>query len=427
MSIIGILFVLIGLATFAVIATQLSLSFTTSLRQYVTEREQRNLGLVLLKNKIEAMKALYLDLKETKENTWTGFRKFKVKTKKEGKDVTSAYLYPHDGKKLPPFKPGQYLTFQLRVPGEEKPIIRCYSLSQRPTSDYYRVTKKKVPPPRDKPELPPGKSSTYFNEVLKDDDILDVKIPSGPFYLEPREQFPIVLIGGGIGITPVFSMLQTLVDVNNAEREIWFFYGVRNGKEIVYKDAIQDIAKKNANINVRVCFSDPDPTDKEGVDYQHAARVSVDLFKKVLPSNNYDYFICGPPPMMQTLVPDLETWGVPEKKIHFEAFGPATVKKKPKVEAVPAAGAAAAPEIKVKFSQSKKEFVWNSKFESLLECGEESGISMSSGCRIGNCGTCMVAVKDGTFEYTKEPSAKADAGTCLACVSVPKSNIEIDA
>lgn len=425
MSFLGILFVLLGLAVFFLVATQASLALATSVKQYIAEREQRELGLKLLKNKIEAMKALYIEQKEARESTWSGFRKFKVKTKKEAKDVTSAYLYPHDGKKLPPFKPGQYLTFQLRIPGEDKPIIRCYSLSDSPNPEYYRVSVKKVPPPRDKPELPPGKSSTYFNDILKDDDILDVKAPAGPFFLEPRETFPVVLIGGGIGITPVFSMLQALVDTGNSEREIWFFYGVRTGREAIYKEVLKEIARKHVNVRMKICFSDPEPSDKEGEDYQHGERVSVDLFKRLLPSNNYDFYICGPPPMMQTLVPDLEKWGVPEKKIHFEAFGPATVKKKKPAEETVAV--TAGPAVKLKFSQSNKELDWNPKFETILEFAEENGINMSSGCRIGNCGTCMVAVKSGEFSCIKEPSFAADAGTCLACVSAPKGNLEIDA
>lgn len=427
MSVLGTIFVALALLIFLIVAMQLVLSFSTSVKGYFSERDQRELGLTLLKNKIDAMKAMKIENEKVKENTWTGFRKFKVVAKPEGGGVTSAYLYPHDGKRLPPFKPGQYLTFQLNLPNEEKPLIRCYSLSDSPNEEYYRVSVKKVPPPRDKPELPPGKSSTYFNEVLKTEDILDVKAPAGPFFLEPREQFPIVLIGGGIGITPVYSMLQTLVDINNSEREIWFFYGVRNGKEAIYKEQLKKIEKENANVRMNICYSGPAPEDKQGEDYHHESRVTVELFKKLLPSNNYDFYICGPPPMMQTIVPDLEAWGVSEKKVHFEAFGPATVKKKkPKTEAT----AEAAPKgagFKVKFSQSDKEIEWNNDFESILDFAEENDISMSSGCRVGNCGTCMVAVKAGDFSYVNEPTFEADSGTCLACLAAPKGNIEIDA
>lgn len=418
----------VGLLLLAIVATHATLAMATAFRQFGMDREQRDLSITLLRNKIDAMKALHKEYKEVKQLTWNGLRKFECKTKKEGGGVTSCYLYPHDKKKLPPFKPGQYLTFQLKIKGEEKPLIRCYSLSDSPKSDYYRVSVKKVPPPRDRPELPPGKSSTHFNDVLKDGDILDVKAPSGAFFLETKDQHPIVLIGGGIGITPVFSMLQTLID-ENSDREIWFFYGVRNGKEAVYKQELKEIRQKNANVKMNICYSRPDATDQDGEDYQHAARVTVDLFKQVLPNNNFEFYICGPPPMMQTLVPDLETWGVNKKKIKYEAFGPATVKKaKPKEEAKPEGAAAEKKDgPKITFSSSGKSLVWTGEADSLLEFAEDNDISMSSGCRVGNCGTCMVAVKSGEVEYGSEPSFEPEAGSCLACVAIPKGPVEIDA
>ncbi|MEX2649485.1 MAG: hypothetical protein WD673_10775, partial [Alphaproteobacteria bacterium] len=91
------------------------------------------------------------------ELSWNGFRKFEIVRKQhEGGGICSFYMQPHDKKPLPPFQPGQYLTFQLQIPGQRKPVIRCYSLSDSPNHpDYYRVSIKKLPPPRDKPEAPP--------------------------------------------------------------------------------------------------------------------------------------------------------------------------------------------------------------------------------------------------------------------------------
>ena len=100
----------------------------------------------------------------------------------EADNVHSFYLHPHDGKDLPPFRPGQYLTFQLKLPDAAKPLIQCYSLSDRPgLRDHYRVSIKKCLPPRDAPEAPAGKSSGFFNDTLQEGDILDVKAPSGHF------------------------------------------------------------------------------------------------------------------------------------------------------------------------------------------------------------------------------------------------------
>jgi len=128
--------------------------------------------------------------KNVSEFSWSGYRKFEVVRKvDEGGDIASFYLAPHDQKKLPPFLPGQYLTFRIDVHDSErteaKPVVRCYSLSDSPNHpDYYRVSIKKAPPPRDKPDAAPGLVSHYFHQNIKVGNILDVKSPTGKFTLD---------------------------------------------------------------------------------------------------------------------------------------------------------------------------------------------------------------------------------------------------
>jgi ferredoxin len=153
--------------------------------------------------------------------------------------------------------------------------------------------------------------------------------------------------------------------------------------------------------------------------------VSVELFKKTLGSNNYDFYICGPPPMMESVVGDLKAWGVPDDRIHFEAFGPATVKKKvPSADGVAAQTAGA---IEVTFAKSGKTISWTAASGSLLELGEANGVKMDSGCRAGNCGTCTVALKQGDVGYLTPPGSPPNGGTCLACIAIPKSPVTLDA
>jgi len=153
---------------------------------------------------------------------WNGTRKFLVSKKVlEAKDQCSFYFSPHDGRKLPPFEPGQFLTFRLDIPGQKKQTIRCYSLSDSPKSDYYRCTIKRVPPPRDS-DHEPGLSSNYFHDFVEEGKILDVRAPGGHFYLDTKRQTPVVLIGGGIGLTPVLSMVNHIIDTGS-KRETWFF------------------------------------------------------------------------------------------------------------------------------------------------------------------------------------------------------------
>ena len=194
------------------------------------------------------------------------------------------------------------------------------------------------------------------------------------------------------------------------------------------KEHLEQIARENENVHMCVCYSKPGENDVEGKDYQYAERVSVDLFKRLLPSSNYDFYMCGPPPMMNTIVPALEEWGVPEKNVHFEAFGPATVKKtktEANKEATQASSASAG--VQITFAKSGKTLDWNPEIGSILDFAEENDIDIDFGCRAGNCGTCITAIKDGEVDYLNEPGAEPEAGSCLACISVPKGNLSIDA
>jgi ferredoxin-NADP reductase len=140
------------------------------------------------------------------------------------------------------------LTFQLSVPGRDKPLVRCYSLSDSPhRSDYYRVTIKKERAPADRPDLPCGAGSSYVTYIVKEGDILDVKAPSGHFYLDMAKSHPVVLIAGGVGVTPMLSMAQA-VAASGSKRELWFFYGVRNSKEHIHKQELEKLAAENENI-----------------------------------------------------------------------------------------------------------------------------------------------------------------------------------
>ena len=396
----------------------------SSFRRLATEREQRDLFLNALRHRSETALAESRQEMKRAELSWNGFRKFRVQRKeKEIEGVHSFYLIPHDGKPLPPFLPGQYLTFQLRLPDLQKPIIRCYSLSDSPDRFYYyRVSIKKVPPPPKKPDAPPGLSSSYFNDFLEEGDILDVKAPSGQFVLDATSELPIVLIGGGIGITPVLSMLNALCD-SGARREIWFFLGVRNGPEHLMKEHLEELERDNDNLHLHICYSEPLDDDVEGPDYQTKGHVSVDLFKKLLPSNNYTFYTCGPPPMMEAITAGLKEWGVPETDIHHEAFGAATVKK---TKTEKPAGEAATM-VEVVFDRSGKTLQWDGSAETLLDFAEANGIIIESGCRAGNCGTCVTAVKSGEVSYLTDPGSPPDQGSCLTCISVPKTRLTLDA
>lgn len=363
---------------------------------------------------------------------WNGFRNFRVDRREiedGARSICSFYLVPEDKQSLPAFKPGQFLTFRLDVPKADssgiEQITRCYSLSDAPQADHFRVSIKRLPPPPGS-DHPPGRSSNFFHDHVQVGTTLQVRAPSGHFYLEPGSS-PIVLIAGGIGITPMLSMLNWC-QAHQPEREVWFYYGVRNGKETAFAAHLHAIAAANPNVHLRLCFSDPLPEDQLGKDFHHHGRVGVDLFRMELPLKPYHFYICGPTPMMETLVPALEDWGVPEAHIHFEAFGPASIKRR-KPEPVAAQEAIAAPEIDitVTFAKSGKQARWSPQSASLLEFAESQGIAVDSGCRAGGCGTCQTTIRSGEVAYRQSPDYDPEPGTCLMCVCTPKTNVTLEA
>lgn len=396
-----------------------------SLRRYLFEQrrirlEQRRLNLEIRAARVR------IETAQQAKVAWNGIRKFTVSKKVfEAADTNSFYLKPHDGKPLPPFHPGQYLTFQLYVPGESKPVVRCYSLSDSSKPNHYRVTIKRCPPPPGTPH-PPGKGSSFFCDSVKEGDILDVKAPAGHFYLDLEKTRPVVLISGGIGVTPMVTMANALIEAGDT-REIWFFFGARNSSDHMFKAYMAELEARHPNIRVHVCYSKPLPHDVKGRDYHHESRVTVDLFKKLLPSSNYDYFLCGPGAFMESITDDLRNWGVPDSWVHYEAFGPASVKKtatpavKKSLTMTPFAG------ISVNFGKTGKKARWDQAYGSILEIAEANGIRIDAGCRAGNCGSCLVAVKSGNVEYVNGAGGDVEKGSCLACVCKPVGSIEIDA
>lgn len=363
------------------------------------------------------------------ELTWSGKRKFRVvkrRIENRSNDVCSFYLEPHDGGALPPFLPGQFLTFELNVPDHSAPVVRCYSLSDSPQSrDRYRVSIKRVPPPpKAGPEIPPGLSSSYFHDRLKEGDIVDVRAPTGGFHLDSASERPVVFIAGGIGLTPVLSMFKWLADTGS-KRTAWFFLAVRNSNDIALRDEIRDVASKNnQQFHLVILYSEPTDQCIEGQDYDCNGFLSIDVLKRYLKTSNYEFYTCGPPPMMEAIVKGLLDWNVPEADIHFEAFGPGSVKKVQKPEPE---GEATGAGFKVEFARSRKSLVWTKQAGTLLELAEANGVSINSGCRAGNCGTCVTAVKRGNVNYVIKPASNPALGSALVCIAHPNGDIALDA
>jgi ferredoxin-NADP reductase len=371
---------------------------------------------------------------ESARGAWSGWRKFVIARKIiEAEGICSFYLAPHDKKPLPTFNPGQYLTFKLEIPGQSAPLVRCYSLSDCLRDGQYRISIKKLCAP--KKDVPGGLASCFFHDQVNEGDIVDVRAPGGKFHFEPYEESAaLAMIAGGIGITPLLCMLNGLLLEGPLRRQVHFFLGVRNSREHAFKEQLERLARENDKLRLHVCYSNPLPGDIQARDYHHAGHINLELLKKVLPSSNLLYYICGPPAMMESLMSALKQWSVPESHIRYEAFGPKSVAGvADKIGVAGGAGAptagAAAPgtdAIEVLFEKSGRSLRWTRTDGTLLDFAERNGIQIRSGCRAGNCGTCMVAIKSGQVTYQTRPGAEPEEGSCLTCCSVPAGKLVLN-
>jgi ferredoxin-NADP reductase len=368
---------------------------------------------------------------ERSSAAWSGLRAFRV-ARRTFEDAAqtqcSFYLEPVDGLALPDYKPGQFLTFSLVLPAapgtEARTITRCYSLSDSPSPDHYRVTIKRVVAPAEPVGVPDGVASNFFHDHVHAGNTLQVRAPSGHFYLDANGLTPVVLIAGGIGITPMMSMLRWCAQ-HQPQRAVHLFYGVRNSAEHAYKAVLEDMAAKLPQLRLQVVYSKPLPDDRAGLDYQHPGRVDLALLKQTLPRGEHQFYICGPTAMMESLVPGLSAWGVASTDIHFEAFGPASVRL-PKAETLAQSAAAAMP-ISIHFQRSGRTLTWTGKEDNLLDFAEAHGIQVESGCRSGSCGSCVNTLASGTVDYDSPPDYDLAPGQCLLCVGKPRDALVLDA
>ena len=414
-------------------------------RQGARERKQGELSLQLLRQQIEAASLLRTQ-REQEQLCWNGYRKFVVQSKvQEADNVYSFYLFPHDCKPLPLFRPGQFLTFRLDVPGIEKPVVRCYSISNHPNPHYFRITVKRVPG---------GMVSNHLIDAVDEGAILDVQAPRGEFRMDVHEQRPAVLIAGGVGVTPFVSMLGAVAGAKSG-REVTLVYGVRNGREHAFASWLKELIATCENIRVVTVYSEPSETDEAAGGFDYAGFVNAELLKSVLPSNNFDFYLCGPPPMMNSVMDELRGWGVPATSIRTEAFGAPSArvigsqkdgeapsdateaaetktngthpgKAASTVKAI-AAKLTAKKAPSVRFSRTGRTVRWEESCGSLLGLAASNGVGIESACGAGNCGSCQTAVRSGKVRYPDPPGFPCEDRTCLPCVAVPDGDVVLDA
>jgi nitric oxide dioxygenase len=252
---------------------------------------------------------------------WNGYRRFVVQRKRaENGIITSFYLVPEDGGRLPDYIPGQYITVKINHP-QMPTSLRNYSLSDRPGTGYFRISVKRETGPS--ADSPAGVVSNFLHDAIQAGDVLDVGPPCGEFTLSPAKvsDRPLVLMSGGIGITPLLAMLKTLAHRHWAV-PVYFIYAARNSRVQAFAHEVRDVVAARPNIHAHVRFDAPLADDVSRQCCDSVGVVDLDFLRKQLPNNDAEFYFCGPKAFMAAVHHGLKEWGVPESQIHFEFFGP---------------------------------------------------------------------------------------------------------
>ncbi len=253
-----------------------------------------------------------------KPGGWNGWRQFSVAHKvRESDEIISFHLVPSDNKPLPAFQPGQFVSVRCFVPelGVYQP--RQYSLSDIPNGEYFRISVKRETAIGGRPA---GRISNVLHETIPEGSLLDISMPYGDFALDVNADTPVVLMSGGVGLTPMMSMLKTIVE-NKKSRPVIFIHAVRNKRVHAMNKDLSDILSRNPQVSRMIFYEEVNDGDIKGFDYDAAGRINVrDIKEKVLLPYAH-YYVCGPIPFMDAQRRDLEGLGVPPERIHSEVFG----------------------------------------------------------------------------------------------------------
>ncbi|NKE08007.1 NO-inducible flavohemoprotein [Mesobacillus selenatarsenatis] len=264
-----------------------------------------------------SVEAEMYDAAANQRGGWDGFRPFIVEKKVEESEViTSFYLKPVDRKAIASFKPGQYISIKLEIEGEEFTHIRQYSLSDAPGKDYYRISVKKEAGM----ETPDGKVSNYLHNTVEEGEVLQLSAPAGDFFLDTEKDTPVVLLSGGVGLTPMVSMLNTVAELQ-PEKEVTFIHAAQNGKVHALKEEVASTAAK-AKVNSVVFYDQPTEEDRENNSFDVEGYVTKEWLKENVDLEQADFYFCGPVSFMKAINTALKDLGVTKDRIHFEFFGP---------------------------------------------------------------------------------------------------------
>lgn len=334
----------------------------------------------------------------------------------ETPDVKTFRLMNPLGGVLPfTYLPGQFLTVAVAPDG--KPVKRSYTIASSPTQhDYVEITVK---------HEDGGVVSGFLHTRAQPGDLLECSGPSGSFIFTGRECKCILLIGGGVGITPLMSVIRYLTDRSWAG-DIYLLYSISNPQDFIFREELDYLQRRHPNLRVIVTVSHPDGTEWKGP----KGRITKELIVQSVPDLASRYVhICGPVPMMEAVKKMLSELGVPADRVKTEAFGPALGKPeptRPPPAPAPPAGVALPT---VAFSSSDKSAPLPPD-KTILDVADEIGVEIDNSCRVGTCGTCRLKLLSGKVtmgvEEGLEPGDKEN-NIILACQAQSTENVTVEA
>ncbi len=350
-----------------------------------------------------------------------GFRPLRVTARdQDAANVISLQLGSLDGQPLPAPLPGQYVVLRLQRSGGGPPLFRSYSLSGPASSSFYRISVKIEPN---------GVAGAYLREHVGLGDVLDVSSPRGSFILHPGDR-PVVLLGAGIGATPLLAMLHALA-VDFSGREVLWLYAARDRRHHPFAAEARRLIDQLANGRSFICYSRPESGDKQGESFDAAGRLSSAVLEEVGTPRDADVYLCGPARFMSDMRAALAGLGVARNRIHSELFNggetmaPGVVGGATHPPHRPADDEDTGP--LVSFARSGIAAHWNaSAYESILELAEACDVPVRWSCRSGVCHSCESGLVSGKVVYGPEPLDEPATGNLLICCSRPLRDLVID-
>ncbi|MEO3759662.1 MOSC and FAD-binding oxidoreductase domain-containing protein [Mycobacterium sp. B14F4] len=350
---------------------------------------------------------------------WAGFRRLAVtEVHDESRSVVSLTLADPDGAALPRWLAGQSVALRLTTAPDKPPLIRTYSLSNRPGAPSYRIAVKVEPH---------GLGSRHIREHVRAGQKLDVAAPRGTFFLGSGDG-PVLLLSAGVGVTPVLAMLHDLVRAHST-REVWWVHGARDGSEHPFAAESRALVGRLARGHWHVHYSRPRAEDRKGVDYTDAGRIGPDTLEALDIPRAAEVYLCGPDTFMHRMRDALTGRGTDPALVHVETFG-AGAALTPGITATPTPPHApegppgAGPQ--VSFARSDLSVPFGSRYASLLELAEACDVPTRWSCRTGVCHNCETALLGGAVRYDPDPLDPPAPGNVLICCARPVEPTVLD-